>query len=160
MNKASLRRTTGTLLVLAVTACGTHSPAQANARFQIEGDIARPADGCNQALVVLCDRASGEPLCRQTLQPFTSVLAKTNGDDAMDWLQVIPDTAGHFQFTNLPAGNYLVVAQAWNSPLPRTNLINNSREFEIAARDARALGAAARLRNRFRDRRARAPGSC
>src|ERR1039457_6215243 len=128
MNRASIWRTTGTLLVLAVTACGIHSPAQAGATFKIEGDIARPTDGCNQALVVLCDRASGEPLCRQNLQPFTSVMTTTNGDDALDWLQVIPDAAGHFKFTNVPAGNYIVVAQAWNSPLPRTNLINNSSE--------------------------------
>jgi hypothetical protein len=138
MNKAFIRRKTGIFLVLAVMVCGIHSPAQAGAAFQIEGDIARPTDGCNQALVVLCDRASGEPLCRQKLQPFTSVMATTNGDEALAWLQVIPDAAGHFQFTNLPAGNYIVVAQAWNSPLPRTNLINNSREFQIAARDPRA----------------------
>jgi hypothetical protein len=138
MNTASIRRTTGTFLMLAVMVCGIHSPAQANAPFQIEGTITRPDDGCNQALVVLCDRASGEPLCRQTLQPFTSVMATNNGYDALAWLQVIPDAAGHFQFTNIPAGNYIVVAQAWNSPLPRTNLINNSREFQIAARDPRA----------------------
>ena len=127
-----------TLLALGVLILGINSQAQTPAAFQIEGDIARPTDGCNQALVVLCDRASGEPLSRKTLQPFTLAMATTNGEDAMDWLQVIPDDAGHFQFTNLTAGNYIVVAQAWNSPLPWTNLINTSREFQIAARDPRA----------------------
>jgi hypothetical protein len=127
-----------TLLALAALILGINSQAQTPAAFQIEGDIARPTDGCNQALVVLCDQASGEPLCRQTFQPFTLVMATTNDDEAMTWLQVIPDAAGHFQFTNLPAGNYIVVAQAWNSPLPWTNLINNSSEFEFAARGPRA----------------------
>ena len=127
-----------TLPALAVLILGINSQAQTLAAYQIEGDIARPTDGCNQALVVLCDQASGEPLCRQTLQPFTLAMAATNSDNAMSWLQVIPDAAGHFEFTNLPAGNYIVVAQVWNSPLPWTNLINNSREFQIAARDPRA----------------------
>jgi hypothetical protein len=138
MNKAFIRRAAGKFLALAISVCGIPSPAQTNTPFQIEGDIARPTDGCNQALVVLCDRASGEPLCRRTLQPFTSVMAKTNGDDALAWLQVIPDAAGHFQFTNLPAGNYIVVAEAWKSPLSRTNLTDNSREFQLTARDPRA----------------------
>jgi len=131
------RTLAGTFLALTFVVCGTQAQTQTPAAFQIEGDIARPTDGCNQALVVLCDRTSGEPLCRQTLQPFTTVMANTNGDDAMSWLQVIPDAAGHFQFTNLPAGNYIVVAQAWNSPLPWTNLINQSREFQFAARGPR-----------------------
>ena len=132
------RTLAGTFLALAFVVCGIRAQTQTPAAFQIEGDIARPTDGCNQALVVLCDRASGEPLCRQTLQPFTLVIATTNDDEAMTWLQAIPDAAGHFQFTNLPAGNYIVVAQAWNSPLPWTNLINNSSEFEFAARSPRA----------------------
>ena len=127
-----------TLLALGVLILEINSQAQTPAAFQIEGDIARPTDGCNQALVVLCDRASGEPLCRQTLKPFTLAMAATNSDDAMNWVQVIPDAAGHFQFTNLPAGNYIVVAQAWNSPLPWTNLMNSSSEFEFAARGPRA----------------------
>jgi hypothetical protein len=128
----------GTFLALAFVVCGIRAQTQTPATFQIEGDVARPTDGCNQALVVLCDRASGEPLCRQGLQPFTKMMAATNSDDAMAWLQVVPDAAGHFQFTNLPAGNYIVVAQAWNSPLPWTNLINTSREFNFASRDPRA----------------------
>ena len=137
MNPA-LRWTAKTFLVLAILAWETHLPAQANASFQIEGTVTLPDDGCNQAVVVLCDGASGEPLCRQNAQPFTLVMGTTNNSFAMDWLQAIPDAAGHFQFTNLPAGNYIVVAQAWNSPLPRTNLMDQSREFEIAARDPRA----------------------
>ncbi len=128
-------RTAQTFLALTILGWGIHSPAQTNASFQIAGTITLPDDGCNQAIVVLCDRSSGEPLCRQNAQPFMSCF--TNQQIAMDWLTVIPDALGHFQFTNLPAGNYIAVAQAWNSPLPRTNLINNSREFQIAARDFR-----------------------
>ena len=127
-----------TFLALAFVVCGMQAQTQTPTVFQIAGTIARPADGCNQVLVVLCDQASGEPLCRKNLQPITSVIDTTNRDDALAWFQVIPDVAGHFQFTNLPAGNYIVVAQAWNSPLPWTNLINKSREFQIAAEDPRA----------------------
>ena len=95
-----------------------------------------PDDGCNQAIVVLCDAQSGEPLCRANAQLFT--LWFTNQAIGMDWLTVIPDAAGHFQFTNLPAGNYIAVAQAWNSSLPRTNLVNFSREFQLASREFRS----------------------
>ena len=117
--------------------CGMPLLAQTNSSFQIAGTITRPDDGCTQALVVLCDQSSGEPLCVRTLQPFTLAMGTTNQNTAMDWLEVIPDASGWFQFTNLPAGKYIVVAQAWNSPLPRTNLMNQSREFQIAARDPR-----------------------
>jgi len=125
------------ILALMFLLCGMPLPAQTNSSFQITGTVTRPDDGCNQALVVLCDAASGEPLCRQTLQPFTLAMGSTNENVAMDWIQVIPDASGWFQFTSLPAGNYIVVAQAWNSPLPRTNLVDQSREFQIAARDPR-----------------------
>ncbi|MCX6923742.1 MAG: hypothetical protein NT154_11125 [Verrucomicrobia bacterium] len=134
MNRALVR----TFLAVAILAGEARAQTQTSAAFQIEGDITRPNDGCNQALVVLCDQTSGEPLGRKTLQPFTLALGTSNDAFAMDWLQAVPDAAGHFQFTNLPAGNYIVVAQAWNSPLPRTNLMDNSREFQIAARDVRA----------------------
>ena len=126
-----------TFLLLAILVVTLPSLAQGSACFQITGSVTRPDDGCNQTLVVLCDGRSGEPLCRQTMQPFTAVMDTTNDHFAMDWLQAIPDAAGHFEFTNVPAGEYLVVAQAWNSPLPRTNLIHHSREFQIAARDFR-----------------------
>src|SRR5450759_4565844 len=112
-----------TFLALAILVCGIHAQAQTNASFQIEGDINRPADGCTQVVVVLCDRQSGEPLCRQTAQPFTLVMGTTNDSFAMDWLQDIPDSAGHFQFTNLAAGSYIVVAQAWKSQSQPTNLM-------------------------------------
>jgi len=94
-----------------------------NASFQIAGTITRPDDGCTQALVILCDAASGEPLCCQTLQPFTLVMGTTNAAAALDWMQTVPDASGYFQFTHLPAGNYLVVAQSWDSPTQPTNIL-------------------------------------
>jgi hypothetical protein len=118
-----LRLPAKTWLVLAILICRIQSSAQTNAVFQIAGTITRPDDGCNQALVVLCDQASGEPLCRKTAQPFTLVMGTTNDNDAMEWLMTMPDDAGHFQFTNLPAGNYIVVAQAWSGPSQPTNLM-------------------------------------
>jgi hypothetical protein len=123
MNKTSIRRTAQTLLMLTIMFCGIHSPAQTTASFQIEGTVTRPDDGCNQAVVVLCDLQSGEPICRQTAQPFTLVMGTTNDSFAMDWLQAIPDAADHFQFTNLSAGNYIVVAQAWKGQTQPTNLM-------------------------------------
>ena len=112
-----------TFLALGILVLGINSPAQTTAAFQIEGTVTRPDDGCNQAVVVLCDLPSGEPLCRQTAQPFTLVMGTTNDSFAMDWLQAIPDSAGHFQFTNLSAGNYIVVAQAWKGQTQPTNLM-------------------------------------
>lgn len=131
-----LSRNIGALLLAALLGATT-TLAQTTSSFQIAGHITRPDDGCNQALVVLCDASSGEPLCRQSLQPFTLALSTTNSHFAMDWLQTIPDAAGNFQFTNIPAGNYIVVAQAWKSPLMRTNLMDQSSEFQFAARDPR-----------------------
>src|ERR1041385_3897269 len=46
-----------TFLALALLVCEIHAQAQTNSVFQIEGNITRPNDGCNQALVVLCDAA-------------------------------------------------------------------------------------------------------
>ncbi|HTI99462.1 MAG TPA: carboxypeptidase-like regulatory domain-containing protein [Dongiaceae bacterium] len=89
--------------------------------FQISGTITRPDDGCTQAVVVLCDGISGEPLCRQTLQPFTTMMQTTNSERALEWVLAGPDATGRFQFTNLPAGHYIVVAQAWNAPAAVTN---------------------------------------
>ena len=108
---------TQTLFLLAILLGEIHSPAQTNASFQIEGTLTWPDDGCTQAVVVLCDRPSGEPLCRQTAQPFTLAIGTTNENFIMDWLQAVPDSAGRFQFTNLPAGNYIVVAEGWKGRL-------------------------------------------
>lgn len=108
-------------LALAVFLGGIRSSAQTNFIYQIAGTITRPDDGCTQALVVLCDRASGEPLCPKTLQPFTLVM--TSDSVALDWVQTVPDASGYFQFTNLPAGDYIVVAQAWNSPAQPANIL-------------------------------------
>lgn len=110
-----------TFRALGILVLGINSLAQTTAAFQIEGDITRPADGCNQAVVVLCDLQSGEPICRQTAQPFTLVMGTTNDSSAFDWMQAIPDSAGHFRFTNISAGNYIVVAQAWKSETQPTN---------------------------------------
>ena len=112
-----------TFFALAILVFGIHLQAQTNATFQIEGDLTLPADGCTQAIVVLCGLASGEPLCRQTGQPFTLVMGTTNDSFAMDWLHAMADSAGHFQFTNLAAGSYIVVAQAWNGESLPTNLM-------------------------------------
>lgn len=116
MNKTVIRRAAQGVFLLAILLGGLHSPAQTNALFQIEGTLIRPDDGCTQAVVVLCDRQSGEPLCRQIARPFTSFIGTTNENFMMDWLQAMPDSAGRFQFTNLPAGDYIVVAEAWNGP--------------------------------------------
>ena len=124
MKKTSLRWTAQTFLLLAMSVGTIHAPAQTNVAFQMAGTVTRPDDGCNQAVVVLCDQASGEPLCRQNLQPFTSVMGTTNEQFAMDWLQAIPDATGHFEFNNLPAGNYIVVAQAWPGSSQPTNILN------------------------------------
>lgn len=97
--------------------------SQAQVTFEIEGTVTRPADGCNQAIVVLCDLHSGEPLARQTAQPFTALTGTNNDRSAMDWWQTIPDEVGHFQFTNVPAGNYIVVAQAWPGETQPTNVL-------------------------------------
>jgi hypothetical protein len=117
-------QTTKILFALTILVCGIHSTAQTSGSFQIEGTITRPGDGCNQAVVVLCDLASGEPLCRQNLRPFTLLMGTTNDDIAIDWALAIPDAAGHFQFTNIPAGNYIAVAQAWSGQTQPTNIIN------------------------------------
>jgi hypothetical protein len=121
----SLRRTFSrwTATLLPVLVCAIRVDAQTNGSFQIEGVIALPADGCTQAVVVLCDLQSGEPVCRRNAQPFTLLMGTTNESIAMDWLQAIPDSAGHFQFTNIPAGNYIVVAQAWAGQLQPTNVL-------------------------------------
>jgi len=108
-------------LALLFFLCGIPLSAQTTSSFQIAGTITRPDDGCTQAIVVLCDAASGEPLCRETLQPFTLVM--TNDSAALDWMQTVPDASGNFQFTHLPAGSYIVVAQAWNSPTQPTNIL-------------------------------------
>lgn len=121
--KPAFRWTAKTFLVLAMLVGGSQSPAQTNATFQIEGTITPPEDGCNQAVVVLCDLPSGEPLCRQNAQPFTLVMGTTNDSFAMDWLTTLPDAAGHFEFTNIPSGNYIVVAQAWKGETQPTNLM-------------------------------------
>lgn len=101
-------------------------PKQAGKVFQISGTIARPDDGCTQAVVVLCDGTSGEPLSRQTLQPFTTIMQATNSERALEWVLAGPDAAGRFQFTNLPAGHYIVVAQAWNAPTAVTNVFSGN----------------------------------
>jgi len=134
MNPTAIR----SFLALVMVAVGLRAQMPTAAAYDIVGTITRPADGCDQALVALCDGASGEPLCGPALQPFMLAFGTTNEGFALDWVQTIPDAAGHFQFTNLPAGNYLVVAQAWNSPLRRTNWFDQSREFDLAARDPRA----------------------
>jgi hypothetical protein len=112
------------MVALVILVLGINSQAQTNAAFQIEGNIPLPADGCTQAVVMLCDLQSGEPLCRQNAQPFMSLMSATNEALAMDWLHAIPDSAGHFQFTNIPAGNYIVVAQAWRSRSQPTNILD------------------------------------
>jgi hypothetical protein len=110
------------VLVIVILVCGIHAQAQTDSSVQIEGDITRPDDDCAQAIVMLCDLESGEPLCRKDAQPFTSLMG-TSERLAYDWLRAVPDSAGHFQFTNVPAGNYIVVAQAWKSESPPTNVL-------------------------------------
>jgi hypothetical protein len=100
----------------------TTTQAETIARFEIEGTIVKPDDGCNQTVVVLCDLDSGEPLCRSTMRPFTT--AMTNDEHALDWLFTSPDASGRFQFTNVLSGNYAVVAQAWKGEMEPTNLLN------------------------------------
>jgi hypothetical protein len=96
--------------------------AQTNPTFQIEGTITVPMDGCNQSIVVLCDLASGEPLCRETMQPFTAVMPSDSGK-IMEWLFTPADASGRFQFTNVPSGDYIVVAQAWKGETQLTDLM-------------------------------------
>lgn len=119
----ALQRLAKIFPVLAILVGDIASQAQTSAAFQIEGTVTRPDDDCQQALVVLCDQASGEPLCRKTAQPFTLVMGTTNDSAAMDWWTALPDAAGHFAFTNLPAGHYIVVGQAWNGTAQPTNLM-------------------------------------
>jgi hypothetical protein len=97
--------------------------AETSVTFQIEGTVTRPADGCNQTVVVLCDLSSGEPLCRETMEPFTAVMGKADSNVALDWLFTSTDASGRFQFTNIPPGNYVVVAQAWKGEMQPTNLL-------------------------------------
>lgn len=91
--------------------------------FSIDGAIDIPDDGCNQAVVVLCDLISGEPLYRGTMEPFTAAMVRSNNSATLDWVFSLVDSRGHFQFTNVPAGDYVVVAQAWKADSQPTNLL-------------------------------------
>jgi hypothetical protein len=118
----SFARIVTAILLLASLTCFL-ARAQTNATFQIEGAITMPDDGCNQSIVVLCDLASGEPLGRDTMQPFTAVMPSDSGK-IMEWVFTSADASGRFQFTNIPAGDYIVVAQAWKSETQPTNLLH------------------------------------
>jgi hypothetical protein len=127
---------------------GIIAHAETVATFHIEGIVVKPGDGCNQTVVVLCDLASGEPLCRNSLLPVTDVIGKTNEDAALDWLFTTPDASGRFQFTNVPSGSYVVVAQAWQGDTQPTNLLKylsptvhllGREEVQVPSKNARNL---------------------
>ncbi|HLP77078.1 MAG TPA: hypothetical protein VK327_09175 [Candidatus Paceibacterota bacterium] len=118
----SLARIVAAILSLVCLVTGSAS-AQTNTTFQIAGTVTVPADGCDQAIVILCDLKSGEPLSRETMQPFTAVMPSDSGK-MMEWLFTSPDAVGRFQFTNIPSGDYIVAAQAWKSETQPTNLMN------------------------------------
>jgi len=96
---------------------------QTQSRFSIEGTVEKPKDGCNEALVVLCDLSSGEPISKSSMEPLTSFLGKTNSEAALDFVFAPADDSGHFSFTNVPQGSYVLVAQAWKSDSPPTNVL-------------------------------------
>jgi hypothetical protein len=102
---------------------GITTQAETVGTFEIEGTVIKPDDGCHQPIVFLCELDSGEPLCRSTMQPFTTVMGTTNDNESMDWVFTWADASGQFQFTNVPPGKYVVVAQARQGELEATNIL-------------------------------------
>jgi hypothetical protein len=132
--------------------------SQSPDKFSIEGTVEKAGDGCNQTVVVLCDLSSGEPLCRKTMEPFTSALGKTNDDGALDWVFASADASGRFRFTNVPRGNYVLVAQAWKSDSQPTNLLKiqsekihllGRKEVELPSKEAANVHLASSSTNRI-----------
>lgn len=87
----------------------------------------KPLEG---ACVVICGQASGIPLHRKTLRPFTEQFLK--GQQAMDLAHRIADKEGHFLFRDVPEGEYRLIAQSWEAtPAPKGLLQVNGKEVQF-----------------------------
>jgi len=124
--------------------------------FSIEGTVEKATDGCNETVVVLCDLSSGEPICRGSMEPLTAFLGKTNSEAALDFVFAPADNSGHFIFTNVPPGNYVLVAQAWKGEAQPTNILKlngetihllGRKEVQVPSKDATDLHLAAHSTN-------------
>jgi nitrous oxidase accessory protein NosD len=101
------------VLMLGALRAGTLGAANATSGpvGEIAGTVVR-ADGqpVAGAAVVLCDRSSGIPLARGTLQPFTNDRTQTLGSNILFCMTA---SDGRFTFDQIPVGSYRLVAQSW-----------------------------------------------
>ena len=78
---------------------------------RISGIVREDAGGASDVVVVLCDQATGLPLSPETYQPFTE-----RKQFPPKILTTVSGRRGDFSFTNVPPGNYRLVAQKWVGP--------------------------------------------
>jgi hypothetical protein len=71
------------------------------------------SSGTPDVVVVLCDAASGIPVDNRTFAPFTSAPKKQFPPNLVVTLS---GPRGTFSFTNVPPGEYRLVAQKWAGP--------------------------------------------
>lgn len=87
------------------------------AQEAITGQVGNP--GIEGALVFLCDAASGIPISPATRQVSA-------GSNLSAFLCVTTAPSGSFSFTNIPPGNYRLVAESFVQPVPRkVSLVTN-----------------------------------
>lgn len=90
------------------------SPVQAAAATnRIAGTVMEVRGGTPDVTLILCDQNSGLPVTANTFQPFTESRPLNFPPQLATTLS---GARGSFAFTNVPPGEYRIVAQKWTGP--------------------------------------------
>ncbi|HUS37588.1 MAG TPA: carboxypeptidase-like regulatory domain-containing protein [Verrucomicrobiae bacterium] len=100
------------LVIIAVTALFCFEVFGAEAGHRIGGVTMEARAGTPDVTVILCDQKSGQPVLAESFLPFLQ--SKLSFPPKLATTQSGP--RGEFVFTNVPPGEYRVVAQKWTGP--------------------------------------------
>jgi hypothetical protein len=79
---------------------------------RIAGTVEEIRSGTPDVTVILCDQATGLPVAPDSFRPFNESKLKF----PVKVVTTQTDRRGNFVFTNVPPGEYRVVAQKWTGP--------------------------------------------